>query len=131
MSVTPPLGEFLPRDGDHVCGFGLGPICGEPAIVHVVWDANGENGMACETHWPVVQREWAYYDHHEVGTDCNMPGSEIIWSWEEPPGRCDVEPEPEPEPVLVGTFEQQTLRVVLDCSELFPLALPIRWDEVR
>lgn len=52
-----------------------GHICGKPAVRHVIWDEEMENGFVCEEHLSELGTAWTFYAAHEVGSDCAMPGS--------------------------------------------------------
>lgn len=84
----PPLGDEQPA-GLLTCCYGTDPdLCGAPATWHIFWTLDGENGLACERHADEADQRWTRYDRHPVCGTCNLPGSEVRWSWDEPPGRC-------------------------------------------
>jgi hypothetical protein len=94
--MTVPLGGVRPH-GDVTCAR-LTPAghCGEPAIAHVLWDAEMNNGVVCFRHWLEARASWPFYDHHSVGNDscCTWAGTAWIFSWDEPPGHCAVALDP-------------------------------------
>lgn len=55
-----------------------GRPCGDPAVRHVIWDAEMENGFVCEEHQAELGAVWSYCWRHPVGADCGMPGSLFI-----------------------------------------------------
>jgi hypothetical protein len=70
--------------GDHPCG--------QPAVRHVIWDEEMENGFVCDEHLPELGVVWTFFAAHEVGPDCAMPGS--LFFIEENACRCPDELEP-------------------------------------
>lgn len=60
--------------------------CGKPPVMHVLWDAEMENGMVCATHVHELGSAWAYLQTHELGPDCGMPNSH--WFFDENVCRC-------------------------------------------
>lgn len=97
--VHPPIiGPAIARNctrwlGDHNCG--------KPAVRHVIWDAEMENGFVCEEHLAELGVVWSFCWAHEVGPDCAMPGSRFFV--DENVCRCPDElvaaPDPEREAV--------------------------------
>lgn len=83
MNITPPIGRLV-DDGQHRCGFSPGDTeettCNAPATWHICWDADLENGLACDEHMAYAQ-QYAYLDRHPVVADCSMPGS--MWDFDE------------------------------------------------
>lgn len=76
-------------DGTNTCNYGYEPnLCGKPAAWHVIWTPDGENSTACEEHAAEAQQRWTAYDRHPFGGVCIMPGTFVVWSWQEPPGLC-------------------------------------------
>jgi len=49
--------------------------CGKPAVRHVIWDAELENGFVCDEHLDEIGTRWKCLAMHAVGPDCAMPGS--------------------------------------------------------
>lgn len=84
----PPLGAARPVM-DATCGrLAPGGHCGKPATWHVIWTSDTENGLCCDGHMDEVIRRWAFYDRHPVGAACTLPDVRLVWSWDDPPGRC-------------------------------------------
>lgn len=55
-----------------------GRACGEPAVRHVIWDDEMENGFVCDHHLAELGAVWSFCWAHEVGPDCAMPGSLFV-----------------------------------------------------
>lgn len=93
-AITPPIGRILDT-GLQRCGFSPGDTdettCNEPATWHICWEANMENGLACDAHMAHAQR-YAYLDRHKVVPDCTMPG--CMWDFDGK--RCTVPGTDEP-----------------------------------
>lgn len=83
MNLTPPIGRIMDTSRQP-CGYSPGDTdantCMKPATWHIAWDADLENGLACDEHMTYAQ-QFAYVDRHPVGVDCAMPGS--TWYFEE------------------------------------------------
>ncbi len=74
--VKPPLFDEAPA---RVCSRWLGDRnCGEPAVMHVIWDDAMENGCVCAEHVPELGSRWSFLAVHHLGPDCGMPGSEFF-----------------------------------------------------
>lgn len=90
-AVTPPLGDIRLL-GEATCGRSVGPTindgCGKPATWHVLWTADGDNGLTCDEHYAEVGIRWASLDSHPFGGVCCMPNTVWIDSTSEPPGLC-------------------------------------------
>jgi len=87
-SVTPPQGDEMPVM-DASCGYGYpGPLCGRPATWHIIWTPDTDNGMACDEHAAHAAARWAWYDRHPMTETCSAPERQVIWSWDDPPGKC-------------------------------------------
>lgn len=99
-AITPPIGRLLDTTLQR-CGFSPGDTdettCNEPATWHICWEANMENGLACDEHMAYAQR-YAYLDRHKVVPDCTMPGS----MWDFDGKRCIVPATGELETVAVA-----------------------------
>ncbi len=62
-------------------------VCGEPAVTHVAYDSDRENGFCCERHWVEFQAAWPYWDAHEskappcgyLGTLWDEDGKRCVW----------------------------------------------------
>jgi hypothetical protein len=62
----PPLGPKRPS-ADQTCGRLIGDgHCGAPAVEHIAWTADLENGLVCVEHRAEAEREWVFYDRHAV-----------------------------------------------------------------
>lgn len=86
--TIPPLGSEQP-DGISTCSCGPDDdLCGKPATWHLIWTPDGENGLACDEHAAWANANFTEYDRHPFGGVCCMPGSFVVWSWEQPPGLC-------------------------------------------
>ena len=84
----PLLGE---RDsGISTCSrrMATGVDCDKAATVHAIWTEDLENGLCCDEHWADAQAHWSYFDWHPFGGFCAMPGTDLVFSWERPPGEC-------------------------------------------
>lgn len=88
--LTPPIGRIVDTSRQP-CGYSPGDTdatdCGTPATWHIAWDADLENGLACEPHMDMIRQRWVYVDRHPVGPVCGMPGS--TWLFDEK--RCVIE----------------------------------------
>lgn len=85
----PLLGPAIARSctrwlGDHDCG--------KPAVRHVIWDEECENGFVCEEHRAELGSVWTFLAAHEVGPDCAMPGA--MFFFDENVCRCEGDLEP-------------------------------------
>lgn len=79
--------EQLPPDGADVplgppivevwlCGrLVAGVPCGEPAFIHVVWNAELDNSAACVAHAADSLSRYSWIAWHAVESDCGMPNS--------------------------------------------------------
>lgn len=89
--MSAPVGATM-LVGSHACGYltTLSPetICGQPGVVHFLWDDTSENGCACEAHAQHARERWIPVDEHPIGADCTMPGVDWILSTETDPGYC-------------------------------------------
>jgi len=94
MDPNVPLGRIVDTSQQN-CSYSPGDRpesdCGQPATWHIAWDAQLENGLACDEHMAEAQRDYVYVDRHRVTPDCAMPGS--IWFFEEK--RCGYPDDPE------------------------------------
>src|SRR5690349_14395106 len=52
-------------------------VCGRDATWHVIWETDGENGLACDEHYVFIQRNWNFWTSHEYKMECSMPGSRL------------------------------------------------------
>jgi hypothetical protein len=87
LHMTPPLGKERAAM-DQTCGFGAdSPQCSKPATWHVVWTADLDNSVCCDEHMDYANA-FAYYDRHPITDLCTFPAAVLVWSWDEPPGRC-------------------------------------------
>lgn len=97
MSIIPPLGGVRPA-GDQTCGRLLGMSaggelhCGAPAVTHIAWTSDAENGLVCAEHEREAERRWVFWDRHPLTPLCASATDErpVVWvaSWESPPGFC-------------------------------------------
>lgn len=88
--TVPPLGPERPS-GDQTCGRLTGDgYCGKPAVEHIAWTADLENGLVCAEHRAEAERQWVFYDRHPLTALCGINGPTMRWvfSWEHPPGFC-------------------------------------------
>lgn len=90
--VTPPMGDARPYL-ELACTYAgskdINAICGRPATWHLLWDADMENGLACDEHKAVALANWPVYDLHEARDVCNVPDSRWLFTWgDDLPGRC-------------------------------------------
>ncbi|NYV73127.1 hypothetical protein [Streptomyces sp. UH6] len=69
--------SFSPDVSDNTCQV--------PALWHIAWDTDLENGFACREHMAVVQQRFVYIDRHPIGPDCGMPGAR----WDFDHKRCN------------------------------------------
>ena len=61
---------------------GLPVLCRQPAVIHVAYDSDIENGFCCAAHWGDFKSAWPYWDSHDVeAPPCGYPGS--LWSMDE------------------------------------------------
>lgn len=94
MDPIAPLGRIVDTSRQQ-CSYSPGDTdattCPKPATWHIAWDADLENGLACDEHMAEAERRWVYVDRHHVGHDCSMPGS--TWYFEEK--RCGYPDDPE------------------------------------
>jgi hypothetical protein len=83
VELTPPIGRILDTSR-QTCTYSPGDTdastCTKPATWHIAWDADLENGLACDEHMAYA-KQYAYVDRHPVGVDCSMPGS--TWYFDE------------------------------------------------
>lgn len=85
--ALPPLGDAQAAM-DMTCAYGIPPTCSRRATWHVIWTPDGENSIGCDEHAQEAEKRWTRYDRHPLTETCGMPDSNIIWSWDEAPGRC-------------------------------------------
>lgn len=82
------LGPTLARHADVVCTYataldrdgGLStssPLCGAPAVAHVMVNDAGDNVLTCARHARVVDEVFTVLDAHRAATLCVLPGS--VW----------------------------------------------------
>ncbi|MFD5491565.1 hypothetical protein ACFWH4_01155 [Streptomyces sp. NPDC127091] len=94
MDPFAPLGRTMDVGSQH-CTYSPGDIpandCGETAAWHILWDPNGDAGLACGPHMGTARHRFVFVDVHRVGPDCNMPGT--AWSFDEK--RCIYPGEPD------------------------------------
>lgn len=84
----PPLGGIRPVF-EVTCGAGSEPnLCGKPATWHLIWDDDTENSLSCDECRAWAHKRWIVHDEHPLCETCTVPDRSIIWSWDEPPGRC-------------------------------------------
>lgn len=106
--ITPPIGRIVDTSRQP-CGYSPGDTdandCGQTATWHIAWDAQLENGLSCDEHMDLIQRQFVYADRHPVGVDCGMPGA--TWFFEEK--RCGY-PDTGPAPVLTAAIEAAPAR---------------------
>lgn len=90
-ATAPPLGDSRPF-GEATCGRSVGPTindgCGKPAAWHVLWTADGDNGLTCDEHYAELGIRWMFRDLHPFGGVCCMPNTVWIDSDAESPGLC-------------------------------------------
>ncbi|WP_037649794.1 hypothetical protein [Streptomyces flavidovirens] len=68
VDASPQLCTYSPGDTDA-------NDCGVPATWHIAWDAQMENGLACDQHMAEAQQRFAYFDRHPISPDCGMPNA--------------------------------------------------------
>lgn len=51
-------------------------LCGQPGKWHIIWNADLDNGVACDEH-VAFARKYAYVGCHTMLPDCFMPGG--VW----------------------------------------------------
>jgi hypothetical protein len=87
--MTPPIGRVVDTSLQP-CGHSPDDTeddtCRQKATWHIAWDAQMENGLACDEHM-VTAQQWVYVDRHPVGPVCGMPGS----TWDFDSKRCFVD----------------------------------------
>lgn len=78
----------------------LSKACGAPMTHHIAVLAEDEPGGVgflgvCEEHylldWRESRRGPDFLDVHEAGLFCGLPGALYWWSWERPPGECELQ----------------------------------------
>lgn len=92
----PPLGPERPS-GERTCGRQIEDgHCGAPAVEHIAWTADMENGLVCVEHRAEAERRWVFYDRHPMTGLCGTNHDRIRWvtSWDDPPGYCAEEVAP-------------------------------------
>ena len=79
-----------------------GPLCGQPATVHVLTVAADEAVTlpTCDAHAAIARRAGSYQDEHEHQGVCGLPGT--VWVFYR--DRCDID-DSGVEPELVGAAE--------------------------
>lgn len=110
-SITPPLGGPRPS-GDQGCGrLTIGGHCDQPAVVHIAWNSDIDNGVVCPEHLAEARKRWAFYDHHPLTPFCTQQDQGMVWvaSWEHPPGYC-AEPIAD-QVVYIETYADQPAEV--------------------
>ncbi len=92
--MTVPIGDVVQMPGlctramnwsAATAGFPV-KLCGEPAVAHVAYDSDIENGFCCASHWDEFKTTWPFWDSHDVeAPPCGYPGS----LWNQAEKRCD------------------------------------------
>ncbi|MET8113761.1 hypothetical protein [Streptomyces prasinus] len=92
MDPFAPLGRFVDFRGQK-CGYSPGDTpdadCPADATWHIMWNTDGEVGLACDLHMAEARR-FVFVDSHRVGPDCAMPGT--LWDLDNQ--RCVYPDEP-------------------------------------
>lgn len=77
----------------------LEKACRQPMTHHIAVHADDEPGGVgflgvCEEHylldWRESRRGPDFIDVHDAGLFCGLPGALYWWSWERPPGGCEL-----------------------------------------
>ena len=73
MSALPPLFNEAPGG---VCSRWLGDHnCGKPAVMHIMWTSDMENGCCCAEHNAEAGDQWCFYARHPWQPACSTPGA--------------------------------------------------------
>ena len=76
FEVLPPIGGWAPA---FVCARVVQDepyrLCGKLATWHVMWTANGENGLVCGEHEHEARWRWAFFAIHPYEVTCSVPGA--------------------------------------------------------
>ena len=83
MEPFAPLGRTVSARGQK-CGHSPGDTpatdCPTDATWHIMWNTDGEVGLACDPHMAEARRRFVFVDSHRVGPDCSMPGT--LWDFD-------------------------------------------------
>jgi hypothetical protein len=53
--------------------------CDADATWHVIWTADGENGMCCDKHETEARRRWVFYAIHPYRLECSADDARVYW----------------------------------------------------
>ncbi|MEE4598252.1 hypothetical protein V2J94_41525 [Streptomyces sp. DSM 41524] len=104
MEPFAPLGRIVAVRGQK-CGHSPGDNpstdCQADATWHIMWNTEGDAGLACGPHMDEARRSLVFIDSHRVGPDCAMPGT--LWDFD---GQRCVYPE---EPTVDNAAAEQAV----------------------
>jgi hypothetical protein len=68
------LGEMRNTSETDCCYTSTGYTCDEEAVVHVLWDYDGNVSLTCMAHYILCVRKFPYVAKHQVSDNCFQEG---------------------------------------------------------